>query len=209
MRLRALGLLLFLPVPLVLWLLTSQALGVGWSVAVALALVLTHRSYARPFALRHAESRCLWCGTSGANLMIEAHEPDASTRWAACGAHHADSLRRVLGWTARRSTFLRVGVLGTLALFLSGLLLASTGRLGSLLPADAVAFFRIGISLTVLPLGWTAADSRHKTEEGGRLPFPLHIQGLIGTWSVLWLFRLVGLVWLALGLTHLVQRLAP
>jgi hypothetical protein len=39
------------------------------------------------------------------------------------------------------------------------------------------------------------------------VPFPLHIQALIGTGLVLWLFRLVGLVWLALGIFALGRRL--
>jgi len=47
---RLLGLLLFLPVPLVLWLFTRQALGTLGSLADGLALTATHRLYARPFA---------------------------------------------------------------------------------------------------------------------------------------------------------------
>lgn len=39
-----------------------------------------------------------------------------------------------------------------------------------------------------------------------RVPFPVHIQALIGTWAVLWLFRLVGLVWLVQGLLHFATR---
>ena len=45
---RLLGLLLFLPVPLVLWLFTRQALGTLGSLANGLALTATHRLYARP-----------------------------------------------------------------------------------------------------------------------------------------------------------------
>ncbi len=45
---RLLGLLLFLPVPLVLWLLTRQPLGTLASLAIGFALMATHRLYARP-----------------------------------------------------------------------------------------------------------------------------------------------------------------
>jgi hypothetical protein len=207
MRLRALGLLLFLPIPLVLWLLTSQALGVGWSVAIAVALMVTHRLYARPFALRHAHRRCLWCGGRAAEIEIEANEPGTSTLWRACSPPHTDAQRRVLGWMEQRSTFLRIGVLGTLVLFLVALLVSGLGGLGSWRAADTVSFFRIGIALTVLPLGWLATSSCPERAGSARLPFPVHIQALIGTWSVLWLFRLVGLAWLVLGLVHAYQRL--
>jgi hypothetical protein len=40
------------------------------------------------------------------------------------------------------------------------------------------------------------------------VPFPVHIQALIGTWAVLWLFRIVGLAWLALATWHVAVRLA-
>jgi hypothetical protein len=39
-----------------------------------------------------------------------------------------------------------------------------------------------------------------------RSPFPLHIQALIGSWAVLWLFRLVGLAWLVLAVLHALRR---
>jgi hypothetical protein len=39
------------------------------------------------------------------------------------------------------------------------------------------------------------------------LPFPAHVQALIGTLWVVWLFRLVGLWWLVSSLLHVAQRL--
>ena len=59
---RLAGLLLFLPVPLVLFLFTRAPLGVLPSLAAGVLLVLTHRLYARPWALARARARCLWCG---------------------------------------------------------------------------------------------------------------------------------------------------
>ena len=72
-------------------------------------------------------------------------------------------------------------------------------RTGSLEPAS---FDRI----TVLPVGWLATRRRTDRKEKGaapRVPFPVHIQALIGTVVVIWLFRLVGLAWLAMGLWQL------
>jgi hypothetical protein len=202
------GLLLFLPVPLVLWLFTQAPLGVGPSLGLGAALMVTHRFYARPYARRRAEGRCLWCGgPAGGGPRLQVKEPAGTTAWRACRALHARRLEAVLGWAGRHARSLRLGVLGTLVLFLPGALLADRGRLGPVTAADAVAFFRTGIALTVLPLGWLSLRARLPSREAPRVPFPLHIQALVGTLTVVWLFRLVGLLWLGLGLGHALRRL--
>jgi hypothetical protein len=198
---RLLGLLLFLPVPLVLILFTRMPLGMGVSLALGVAIMVTHRLYARPFARSRAERRCLWCGgpaTAGPRLQIQ--EPEGSTTWRACGEQHAAGLARVLHWTARHSTILRLGILGTLGVFLIGTPVAAAGRLWSVSTAHTVGLFRLGIAATVLPLAFLAPREVVPLQaEVARVPFPVHIQALIGTAAVLWLFRLVGLAWVALA----------
>jgi hypothetical protein len=202
------GLLLFLPVPLVLWLFTRAPLGLAPSLGLGAALVVTHRFYARPYARRRAQARCLWCGGPAASgPSVQAAEPLGITTWRACGPPHARRLEGVLAWAGRHAGFLRLGILGTLVAFLPGALLADRGRLGPLTAADAVAFFRAGVALTVLPLGWLSSPADSPSPEPPRLPFPLHIQALVGTLTVVWLFRLVGLLWLGLGLGHALRRL--
>jgi hypothetical protein len=195
-------------VPLVLWLFTRAPLGVLPSLALGIALVATHRLYARPFALARAGTRCLWCGglaTDGPTLAVL--EPLGATRWRACGEPHAGRLRRVFGFAARHAPFLRAGILGTLAVFLAASLAAGLGRLWPAAAADAVALFRIGIAVTVLPLGWLSEVRGPTAGEPAPVPFPVHIQALIGTGAVVWLFRLVGLAWLVLGVIHVATRI--
>ena len=60
------GLLLFLFIPLVLFLFLRQPLGPGWSVAVGVAIMLGHRFVAAPWMAKFADVRCLWCGRVGA-----------------------------------------------------------------------------------------------------------------------------------------------
>jgi hypothetical protein len=208
MTLRALGLVLFLPVPLVLWLFTQQPLGVALSLALGVVLVVTHRLYARPFALRHAPARCLWCGgAAGEGVMLELEEPLGRSAWRACGASHHERLRRVFHWAQAHAGFLKVLILGGLAVFLPAALLAGRRGLGTLTPADSVAFFRLAVAAAVLPLGWLAPRHAPDADSPQRVPFPVHMQALVGTLAVLWLFRLVGLWWLFLGLRHLWARL--
>ena len=217
---RGAGFLLFLPVPLVLWLFTRQPFGSWASLGLGVLLVLTHRLYARPFALSRAGRRCLWCGgPAGEGPGIDVDEPFGRTSWRACGAAHASVLARTLGWAAERARLLAFGILGTLALFLALAAGAALGQPAWLRTADAVAFFRLGVALTVLPLGWLAPESRPPRPRGlapesrpgapaSRLPFPVHIQALLGTLWVVWLFRLVGVGWLVAALLHLSRRLA-
>ena len=206
---RVAGVLLFLPVPLVLWLFTRQPLGPWASLGLGVLLVLTHRLYARPFALSRAGRRCLWCGSpAGEGPGVDVDEPFGRTSWRACGAAHASALARTLGWAAERSRLLAFGILGTLALFLCLSVAAALGRPAWLEAADAVAVLRLGVALTVLPFGWLAPLSGPAGGPKGRLPFPLHIQALLGTLWVLWLFRLVGLWWLIAALLHLARRVA-
>ena len=205
---RVVGFLLFLPVPTVLWLFTRQPLGPWASLGLGVALMATHRLYARPFALAWAGRRCLWCGgAAGEGPHLELEEPLGRTSWRACGGGHADLLARTLGWAAERRPFLAVGILGTLAVFLAGAVAAALGWSASVDPGDPVALFRLGVAATVLPLGWLG-PSGPLPSTGRRLPFPVHVQALLGTLWVLWLFRLVGLWWLGAGLLHFARRLA-
>jgi len=207
---RLLGLLLFLPVPIVLFLFTRAPLGLVASLALGVALMLSHRVYARPFALARSARRCLWCGRAaveGPVLVIE--EPLGTTRWRVCGEPHADRARRFLEWAARHRRFLQVGILGTLAAFLvTGAVIAS-GRASPRRYPDAVNAFRLAIAATVLPLGFLAIRGRTAADTPLRPPFPVHIQALIGTWAVSWLFRLVGLAWLALAILHFALPSSP
>jgi hypothetical protein len=204
---RAAGLLLFLPVPIVLGLLTRQPLGPAASLVVGLVVMATHRLYARPFALSRATRRCLWCGgEAGDGPLLEIEEPGGRTAWRACSGSHAERLARTLGWAARRSRAIAAGILGSLAALFALSLASGLGTPAGLRAEDAVEVFRAGVALTVLPLGWLSTS--RGSPSAGRMPFPVHLQALLGTAFVLWLFRLVGLWWLAAAVLYAARRLA-
>jgi hypothetical protein len=206
---RLLGAILFLPVPVVLFLFTQAPLGPALSLALGAALMATHRFYARPFALSRAEQRCLWCGGAAAGrpeLMVE--EPLGVTRWRACAEPHAQRARRFLDWAGAHSRFVQVGILGTLVVFLVLATVATVRPGGGIRYADAVNVFRLGIAATVLPLSILGVRDSPDRPVSDRLrtPFPVHIQALIGSSAVLWLFRIVGAVWLVLSLLYFARR---
>ena len=137
----------------------------------------------------------------GPRLVVE--EPLGTTTWSTCQPGHAQRMQGVLAWAEDHGVWMRVGILGTLGAFLVGVPLAAAERLGSVTVEDGVSLFRLGIAVTVLPLGWLAPYRAADPRERWKSPFPVHIQALIGTWAVMWLFRLVGLAWLALAAVHL------
>jgi hypothetical protein len=203
---RLIGILLFLPVPIVLFLFTRAPLGIAWSLGLGIALMLSHRAYARPFALSRAQRRCLWCGravTDGPVFAVE--EPLGTTCWRACGEAHGVRARRFLGWAGARRRFLLIGILGTLVAFLLAAAAMAAGLADARRYPDAVNSFRLAIALTVLPLGLLATRGA-PADAALRPPFPVHIQALIGTWAVSWLFRSVGIAWLILAIVYFGQR---
>ena len=203
---RAAGVALFLPVPLVLALFTRQPLGARASLALGVALMLTHRLYARPWALARADRRCLWCaGAVTSGPALELSEPFGSTTWRACSEDHLRRLRRVLGWASRHPLLLKLGILGALAAFLVGAALASGARGPAM--DDWVAGFRLAIALTVLSLALLGPRAEPVEDDPLALPFPVHIQALISTAWVLWLFRVIGCVWLVQGAGQALRRL--
>jgi len=205
-RARLIGIALFLPVPLVLFLFTRAPLGVPASLGIGTLIMLTHRLYARPFAVAGAPRRCLWCGGAAAGgPQLTIRDPLGTVAWSACTENHRARAAGVALWAADHALFLRVGILGALVVFLAGDLLAARHLLGAVTPQDAVAFFRTAVAVTVLPLGILGARPRPVPMDGElRAPFPIHIQALLGTHAVVWLFRVIGLAWLGLGVAHII-----
>lgn len=209
---RLVGILLFLPVPAVLVLFTRAPLGLVASFVLGVVLMGTHRLYARPWAVRRATGRCLWCAgpvhAPQAPHALDVAEPGgAAAGWCACSPAHADRALRLLAWAQRTRVLLVAGILGGLVVLLAGTVLAARGLLGPVAPRDAADTFRLMVAVAVLPLGWLGPSS---APPQGRVtvPFPVHIQALVGSLVVAWLFRLVGLWWLVDAGTALVHRLA-
>lgn len=204
---RLVGILLFLPVPIVLWLFTRQPLGALPSVVVGVVIMATHRLYARPFALSRAHRRCLWTGAPASGESgVTVVEPLGTTVWATSSPEARAGVRSTLGTAHRLAPLLRVGILGTLVVLVLGAPLAAAGWLGPIRPDDTVALFQLGVALSVLPLGWWGPRALEPPKGPIAVPFPVHIPALIGMLWVVWLFRLIGLWWLAQAIRYALAR---
>jgi hypothetical protein len=191
------GILLFLFIPLVLFLFLEQPLGPGWSVAAGLAIMVGHRFVAEPWAAKFADVRCLWCGRVGAPVAIDIVAGGRTWPMRACSDHHAAMARRFLGFVSRFRFPIALGVFVPLAWLLGASLADAAGH--PVLPRETNALvFRVIVAATVVlaslsPLLPTGVEHR---DSPARCPFPLHNLVLLGIGNTLWVFRLVGAWWL-------------
>jgi len=206
------GVLLFLFIPLVLFLLVRQPAGPGWSVAIGLAIMFGHRVLAAPWMAKFADVRCLWCGRVGAGRTVVVAASGRDWQMTACSESHATLIARFLGFLFRFRAPVALGIFLPLGWLVVASLAAAAGW--PLLPHSTNALvFRVAVAATVVTasLAPFAAPPPFGLRRGEpapalplRCPFPLHNLFLLGIRNVLWVFRIVGAWWLVDGLLRLV-----
>ena len=198
------GVLLFLFIPLVLFLLLRQPVGPGWSVAIGLAIMFGHRFLAEPWMAKFADVRCLWCGRVGAGRTLPVAASGREWQMTACSEAHATLIARFLGFIFRFRALIGLGIFLPLAWLVIASLAAAAGR--PLMPhATNALFFRVVAAATVVSASIAPfAFAASVPEMPLRCPFPLHNLFLLGIRNVLWVFRIVGAWWLIDGVLRLV-----
>jgi hypothetical protein len=205
------GVLLFLFIPLVLFLLLRQPAGPGWSVAIGLAIMFGHRFLAAPWMAKFADVRCLWCGRVGAGQTLPVVASGRVWPMTVCSEAHGMLSARFLGFVFRFRLAIAAGIFAPLAWLVAASLASAARR--PLLPHETNALiFRVAVGATVvlaslLPFLPTAAGrgaGSASLDSPLRCPFPLHNLFLLGMRNVLWVFRVVGAWWLIDGLVRLV-----
>jgi hypothetical protein len=199
------GILLFLFIPLVLFLLLRQPAGPGWSVAIGLAIMFGHRFLAEPWMAKFADVRCLWCGRVGAARTVPVVASGREWPMTACSESHAALLARFLGFVVRFRAVIALGIFVPLAWLVVASLAAAAGR--PLLPhATNALVFRVVVAATVVSASSAPFVFAFSAPEAPlRCPFPLHNLFLLGVRNVLWVFRIVGAWWLIDGLIRLAR----
>jgi hypothetical protein len=206
------GILLFLFIPLVLFLLLRQPAGPGWSVAIGLAIMFGHRFLAVPWMAKFADVRCLWCGRVGAGRTLAVVASGRKWQMTACSDSHAALLARFLGFLFRFRALIGLGIFLPLAWLVIASLASAAGW--PLLPhATNALIFRVVVAATVVAASVAPFLLASSASPGGgsavpepplRCPFPLHNLFLLGLRNVLWVFRLVGAWWLVDWIVRLV-----
>jgi hypothetical protein len=196
-----LGVLLFLFIPLVLFLFVQHPEPVGVSLAAGVVLMMGHRFLARPYMERVLPRKCVWCNRTlppEAGEVLELRSGDREIPARCCPGHRLPAAKFFAFLDAWRWP-LRAGIFLPLLLLLVALALAALGRPAPL--ADATALFKlvIGITVNVAAFGYLAKAPRSPVE----VPFPAHNFFLLGVRNLLWVFRLIGLWWIWQGLRFL------
>jgi hypothetical protein len=205
LALQASGVLLFLFIPLVLYLFVRHPEPIAASLAAGIVLMLGHRLLARPYMARAVPHKCLWCN------RVLPPALDASTRTldlavggrlvpARCCAPHRAPAARFFRFLGLARLPLRLGIFVPLLLLLGALAAAAAGH-PRLVPA-ATALFQLAVGLTVSAAAWGYLLVRAPAGPAALpVPFPAHNFFLLGARLLLWIFRLVGAWWIYRGVS--------
>lgn len=192
------GVLLFLFIPLVLFLFVRHPEPVGASVAAGVILMLGHRFLARPYMARVARVKCVWCNRVLAAAPAETLELRSGDRVldARCCTGHRKPAAKFFTFLHAWRWPLRLGIFVPLLFLLAALATSAAGQPAPVSLATAWFQLVVGVTVNVAAFGYLAAG-----EEGPfDVPFPVHNFFLLGIRNLLWIFRLVGVWWLWLGL---------
>jgi hypothetical protein len=204
-RLQAAGILLFLFIPLVLWLFVRHPRPLAASLAAGIVLMIGHRFLARPYMRQALLWKCVWCNRVPPAASAEAGVASLElltgdgVATAHCCPRHRPLAARFFQFLDLARWPLRLGIFGPLLLLLGALVAAAVGHPGRL--AAATAFFQLAVGLTVSAAAWGYLLG----QPGGDLrapiavPFPTHNFFLLGLRALLWIFRLVGAWWIVRG----------
>ena len=197
----ATGVLLFLFIPVVLFLFVRHPEPVGLSLAGGVVLIVVHRFLARPYMERVLAVKCLWCNRVPPRTPVELELRSGSRKVAArCCAEHRQPAAQFFSFLHAWRWPLRLGIFLPLLFLLTALAASAAGQ-----PAPvplATTWFKlvVGVTVNVAALGYFLAREHTPLE----VPFPVHNFFLLGVRNLLWIFRLVGLWWIWQGVSSVV-----
>jgi hypothetical protein len=203
----ATGVLLFLFIPVVLFLFVRHPAPVGLSLAAGVLLMIGHRLLARPYMQRVLPLKCVWCNRLLAETPESRRAGEVSTLelvaggrriQARCCAVHRRPATKFFAFLQAWRWPLRLGIFVPLLFLVVALAAFAAGQ-----PAPvplATAWFKlvVGVTVNVAALGYFAAREQTPLE----VPFPVHNFFLLGVRNLLWIFRVVGLWWIWQGLAY-------
>lgn len=191
------GALLFLAIPLVLVLYVRMPLGLVASVPAGIAIMVAHGFVARPFLARHVGARCFWCGRDleGAGFDAAFVSRGAPVPARGCSDQHAANVvafvRTLSAWRVALLVLVVVPVVFYLVDALLAIVRAAPVPLGI-----AATIFKTSIAAAVVALSFAWPLGR-RMARAPATAVPAHNLFLLGIRNTLWVFRIVGVVWLA------------
>jgi len=204
-----LGVLLFLFIPLVLYLLLKLPFGVGPSLGIALLIIAGHRFVVGNFVRRHSRERCFWCGRTGKQrqrMTVSSrgsNDNGNGTMYEFCVDRCSAKAKRFFYFCNRYKNYIRAGIFGplifyalTVPLFLINNPIVSMGW--------ETFVFRFFIACTVVAVSFFPIKG--ESQRSLSFPFPAQNLFLLGIQNTLFVFRYVGILWILTSLYFLYTR---
>ena len=207
------GIVLFLFIPVVLYLFVAHPAPVAGSLVGGLVLMAGHRFLARPYMLAARPFKCVWCNrvfeeqpeAQPGEQPTAARAPQCAVELAqggalpplellTCAAHVAPT-QRFFAFVDLCRLPLRLGIGLPLGLLLGSLVAHSAGLGDWTGPATALFQLAVGLTVHLAAVGPWLGGLRPES----RAAFPVHNFYLLGIRAILWIFRLVGIWWLVVG----------
>lgn len=211
LRLQAAGVILFLFIPLVLFLFVRHPAPLWLALAGGVVLMIGHRRLARPYMERVLPWKCVWCnrvlpradvsGTASGSSLLEL-ETGRYVLSARCCTAHRDPAARFFSFVQAWRWPLRLGIFVPLLLLLLALLATALGQPVPLPAATALFQLVVGLTVNTAALGYLFLPPRPVPIP---VPFPVHNFFLLGVRILLWIFRLVGIWWIWKGLSFFLR----
>jgi len=200
LKIQATGILLFLFIPVVLFLFVRHPEPVAASLIAGVVLMMGHRLIARPYMERVLPVKCAWCNRvlppdGGEILELRSGERAIQAR---CCPGHRPPAERFFAFLDSWRWVLRAGIFLPLLLLLATLAAAAFGLEPPV--EEVTAFFKLAVGITVnlAALGYLFVRGRSRAA----VPFPVHNFFLLGVRNLLWVFRLVGIWWIWQGISY-------
>src|SRR5947208_12086450 len=126
----ATGVLLFLFIPVVLFLFVRHPAPVGVSLAAGIVLMVGHRFIARPYLERVREVKCLWCNRVPPRepVGLELRAGGGRMVAARCCARHREPAARLFSFLQLWRWPLRLGIFLPLLFLLTALAVSAAGQ---------------------------------------------------------------------------------
>lgn len=195
-RVRLAGVLLFLFIPAVLVLYLRMPFGPAPSLLSGIAVMLLHRRTARPFMDHHLSARCFWCGGDldgpGTDASFRSGKETIAAR--GCNEAHAGKLTVFARAVSACRWALTAVIVVPVAVYLINALWALVGS-APLTASAARWIFKVPIAAAVVTLSLAWPLGRGLSRQPA-IDLPPHNLSLLGVGWTLWVFRVVGLVWL-------------
>ena len=199
LKAQATGVLLFLFIPVVLFLYVAHPEPIAASLIAGVVLMMGHRLLARPYMERVLPVKCAWCNRilpAGEGETLELGEIQAR-----CCPGHRLPAAKFFAFLDSWRWVLRAGIFVPLLLLLATLAAAAFGSEPPL--EEVTAFFKLAIGITVnlAAFGYLFGQDRSPAA----VPFPVHNFFLLGVRNLLWVFRLVGIWWIWQGISYFLR----